>query len=103
MTYCVYIMASRSKTLYIGVTNDLERRVLEHKSGTSAFTKRYSINRLVYYEESPDSLTAIEREKQLKGWLRSKKLALIESANPEWDVLSENCSAGIRDPSLRSG
>ena len=96
-------MASRTKTLYVGMTNDLERRVLEHKSGASAFTKRYNINRLVYYEESPDSLAAIEREKQLKGWLRSRKLALIESANPEGEDLSENWFADRRDPSLRSG
>ena len=103
MTYYAYIMASRTKTLYIGVTNDLERRVMEHKSGASAFTRRYNISRLVYYEESDDSLAAIEREKEIKGWLRSKKLALIESANPEWEDLSENWFAGKGDPSLRSG
>ncbi len=103
MTYYVYVMASRSKTLYIGVTNDLERRVVEHKSGASTFTKRYNISRLVYYEESSDSLAAIEREKQLKGWLRNKKLALIESTNPEWEDLSENWFADRGDPSLRSG
>ena len=96
-------MASRSKTLYIGVTNDLERRVLEHKSGASGFTARYNISSLVYYEESSSSLTAIEREKQLKGWLRNRKLAMIESANPEWDDLSESWFADRRDPSLRSG
>ena len=103
MSYYVYIMASRSKTLYIGVTNDLERRVLEHESGASGFTMRYNINRLVYYEESPDSLAAIEREKQLKGWLRNKKLALIDSANSEWEDLSENWFTDGGDPSLRTG
>ena len=103
MSYYVYIMASRSKTLYIDVTNDLERRVLEHESGASTFTERYNISRLVYYEESADSLSAIEREKQLKGWLRNKKLALIDSANPEWEDFSENWFTDGGDPSLRSG
>ena len=103
MTYYVYVMASRSKTLYVGVTNDLERRVMEHKSGASTFTERYNISRLVYYEESAGSLNAIEREKQLKGWLRSKKVALIESANPEWEDLSENWFSDRADPSLHTG
>ncbi len=76
---------------------------MEHKSGASTFTKRYNINRLVYYEESADSLRAIEREKQLKGWLRNKKLALIESTNPEWEDLSENWFADSGDPSQRAG
>ena len=101
-TYYVYIMASRSKTLYIGVTNDLERRVQEHQAGiTKGFTQKYNVIRLMYYEESNDVQTAIAREKELKGWRRSKKLALIESANPEWDDLSENWFTGQRDPSLR--
>ena len=68
--YFVYIMSSKSKTLYIGVTNDLERRVYEHKNKLiGGFTKRYNINRLMYYEETTDVRTAIEREKQIKGWL----------------------------------
>ncbi|MCH8066145.1 MAG: GIY-YIG nuclease family protein [Chloroflexi bacterium] len=103
-TYYVYIMASRSKTLYIGVTNDLERRVQEHQAGiTKGFTQKYNVIRLMYYEESNDVQTAIAREKELKGWRRSKKLALIESANPEWDDLSEHWFTEERDPSLRSG
>ena len=103
-TYYVYIMASRSKTLYIGVTNDLERRVREHQTGaTRGFTQKYNVHRLLYYEESSDVQAAIAREKQLKGWRRSKKLALIESANPEWDHLSEHWFTGQRDPSLLSG
>ncbi|MCH8949663.1 MAG: GIY-YIG nuclease family protein [Chloroflexi bacterium] len=103
-TYYVYIMASRSKTLYIGVTNDLERRVREHQTGAlGGFTQKYNVHRLIYYEESNDVQAAIAREKQLKGWRRSKKLALIESANPEWDDLSENWFTGQRDPSMLSG
>ncbi len=78
----VYIMASRTKRLYVGVTNNLERRVYEHKNHLSAFTARYRMERLVYYEETGDVSAAIEREKQLKGWLRARKVALIESLNP---------------------
>ena len=101
--YFVYIMGSRSKTLYVGVTNDLERRVCEHKQGLVAgFTSRYRVTRLVYYEETSDVAAAIEREKQIKGWLRSKKVALIESMNPEWDDLSDRWYTGQRDSSLRS-
>jgi putative endonuclease len=72
------------------VTNDLIRRVYEHKQGIgSTFTSKYRISRLVYYETCADVREAIAREKQIKGWLRSKKIALIESANPEWNDLSE--------------
>ena len=88
--YYVYIMTNRSGTLYIGVTNDLERRVLEHKSGEgSGFTKRCKLDRLVYFEETSDVLDAIAREKQLKGWLRRRKVALIAVQNPLWRDLSE--------------
>jgi putative endonuclease len=77
-------------TLYTGVTNNLERRVYEHKHGLSdGFTKRYNVARLVYYEATDDVESAIEREKQIKGWLRRKKVALIESVNPEWRVLGD--------------
>ena len=87
--YYVYIMASRGRTLYVGVTNDLERRVFEHKEGlTASFTAKYNISKLVYFEDTNDVRSAIEREKQLKGWRRSKKVALVESANPEWKDLS---------------
>lgn len=87
-TYWVYIMASRSRVLYIGVTNDLERRVDEHKQGmTPGFTQRYRINRLVYREEFADIRDAIAREKQIKGWVRSRKIQLIEERNPVWDDL----------------
>jgi putative endonuclease len=82
-------MSSKSRTLYTGVTDNLERRVYQHKNKLlPGFSKRYNISRLVYYETSRDVRAAISREKQLKGWLRSKKVALIESVNPPWDDLS---------------
>jgi putative endonuclease len=88
--YYVYIMSNRSRTLYTGMTDDLSWRVYEHKdkAGTG-FTKRYRITRLVYYEITDDVQAAIQREKQIKGWLRRKKIALIETTNPEWKDLSE--------------
>ena len=87
--YFVYIMANISRTLYIGMTNDLERRVYEHRAKLiPGFTKRYNITLLVYFESFPDPGSAIAREKELKGWLRAKKVALIESMNPEWKDLS---------------
>jgi putative endonuclease len=93
--YFVYIMASRSRVLYVGITGALARRVYEHKyKAAPGFTCRYNVNRLVYYEATPDVRAAIAREKQIKGWLRSKKIALIESANPEWRDLSEAWAAG---------
>jgi putative endonuclease len=89
-TYYVYILASSSGTLYTGVTNDLFRRVYEHKQKlVDGFTKKYDVNRLVYYEETHDVNSALLREKQIKGWLRKKKIALIESMNPKWEDLSE--------------
>jgi putative endonuclease len=88
--YWVYIMASKSRTLYVGVTNDLTRRVYQHKAQRiEGFTKRYNITRLVYFEETPDVRAAIEREKSIKGWLRQKKVELIESLNPDWHDLAE--------------
>ena len=77
------MLASLSGTLYIGITNDLERRVYEHKHGlTPGFTSKYNVNRLVYYEEFPGPGEATARERQLKGWTRAKKIALIERFNP---------------------
>ncbi len=82
-TYYVYLLTSRTGTLYIGVTNNLQRRVLEHRSGTDrGFTARYTVDRLIYYETFTQILDAISREKQLKGWKRTKKLALARQANP---------------------
>ena len=85
--YAVYILASRSRRLYIGVTNNLEYRVTQHRLLLHGFTARYRITRLVYCEFTEDVSAAIAREKQLKGWLRSRKLALISSCNPTWDDL----------------
>ena len=99
--YYVYILASRSRTLYTGVTNDLNRRVWEHRHGTiPGFTKRYRINRLVHFESTSNVSVAIAREKQIKGWSRAKRIALIESANPTWEDLSEAWEPKA-DPSLR--
>src|SRR5512135_1803487 len=90
-SYFVYIMTNRKKgTLYVGVTNNLLRRVHEHKSKAfDGFTSMYNLVRLVYFEETNDVLAAISREKRIKGWLRAKKLALIEGLNPGWKDLSE--------------
>ena len=89
--YYVYIMSNVSKTLYNRITNDLARRVLEHKFKlTDGFTKKYNVTMLVYFEETNDVNAAIEREKELKGWLRKRKVSLIESMNPEWKDLSSD-------------
>ncbi len=106
--YFVYVMSNRTHVLYIGMTNDLMRRLFENKHKLlSGFTARYSLDRLVYFEETTDVREAIAREKQIKGWLRAKKLALIESANPRWQDLSRSWfdeKKSLRaDPSLRSG
>jgi putative endonuclease len=89
-TYFVYIMTNRSKTLYTGVTGNLMQRVRQHKTGSgSGFTAKYKLDRLVYFERFEDIRNAIEREKQIKGRLRGKKITLIVSANPEWRDLSD--------------
>jgi putative endonuclease len=98
--YYVYIMTNKSRTFYTGVTNNLERRVYEHKHKLiEGFTKRYNITLLVYYEAGIDIREAIAREKQIKDWRREKKIALIESMNPEWNDLSAEWK---EDFSLRS-
>ncbi len=87
----VYIMTNKSRTLYVGVTNDLQGRIYVHKNKLNeGFTKKYNITRLAYYEEYADSYSAITREKQIKGLLRKKKIALIESMNPQWEDLAED-------------
>ncbi len=88
--YYVYIVTNGwNRVLYTGVTNDLERRVYEHKNKVmEGFTERYNAGKLVFYETCGDVNSAITREKQIKGWLRKKKVALIESVNPEWKDLS---------------
>ena len=87
--YCVYIMANAHNTvLYIGVTNDLQRRVLEHKEGKGGgFTKKYNVTKLVYFEYGDDVNAAIAREKQIKAGSRQKKVDLINSMNAEWNDL----------------
>jgi putative endonuclease len=88
--FWVYILSSKSRHIYTGVTNNLGRRVLEHKAGqTEGFTQRYRINRLVYYEQFRYVGNAIDREKQIKGLDRAKRVALIEGMNPTWEDLSE--------------
>jgi putative endonuclease len=86
-------MTNKSKTLYTGVTNNLQRRVYEHKEKIfKGFTAKYNITKLVYFEILNDINSAIRREKQIKGWLRKKKIDLIETTNPEWKDLSEEWS-----------
>jgi putative endonuclease len=89
-TFHVYIMANEARTIYIGVTSDLERRVWQHKTGAvPGFTSKYRLTNLVYISEDFDSAgDAISWEKQLKGWRRAKKLALISGQNPTWDDLA---------------
>jgi putative endonuclease len=94
--YYVYIMTTKNNTtLYTGVTNDLMRRAHEHKNHLIyGFSRRYNTERLVYYEVSEDINSAIAREKQIKSWLRKKKVALIESMNPEWHDLYDKLMEG---------
>jgi putative endonuclease len=103
--FYVYIMSNMARTLYIGVTNNVYRRVAQHRSGSgSLFTARYGVTRLVYVESTPDIEAAIAREKQLKRWRRERKIELIEALNPGWrDLYVEWGWDGETDPSLRSG
>ena len=91
--YHVYILASSSRDLYVGVTNDLARRVGLHRAGKSRYTRENGIRRLVYVETTNDVNAAIAREKQLKGWRRDRKIELIKSLNPAWDDLAEGWPA----------
>ena len=85
----MYILTNGSRTLYVGVTNDIVRRIYEHKHKmVDGFTKKYNLTYLAYYDETTDVMSAIEREKQIKGWRRSKKIELIESVNPNWRDLA---------------
>ena len=87
--YYIYILTNKNnKVLYTGVTNNLKRRLNEHKNKlVEGFTKKYNVNKLVYFEETKDVNEAIAREKEIKGWRRSKKVALIESVNPAWNAI----------------
>jgi len=83
--FYVYILASRSRVLYTGVTRDLIRRIHQHRLGLApGFTQQYHVNRLVYFEETPTARSAFDRERQIKGWSREKKLRLIDSTNAGW-------------------
>ncbi|MEM1117468.1 MAG: GIY-YIG nuclease family protein [Bacteroidota bacterium] len=89
-SYWTYILASRTRVLYVGVTNDLARRVAEHRLGAGgAFTKRYNVHRLAYAEEHADPRDAIRREKEINGWRRARKVALIEAGNSVWRDLAD--------------
>ena len=89
--YYVYIMTNKSGTLYVGMTNNMQKRVYEHKEKlVEGFTKKYNIDRLLYFETFGDVPSAIAREKTIKGWLRRKKVDLIEATNPGWSDLSED-------------
>ncbi len=89
-SYCVYLLTNwNNKVVYVGVTNDLERRVYEHKNKLiKGFTEKYNLNKLVYFEETQDVYAAIAREKEIKKWRREKKNELVNRANPVWDDLS---------------
>jgi putative endonuclease len=91
--YFVYILASPSRTLYTGVTNDVVKRLHQHRAGRgSRFSAKYRVSRLVYVEETTDIIAAIAREKQIKSWTRAKKVALIESVNSAWADLNQDLS-----------
>ena len=97
-TYYVYIMSSGRRTLYVGVTGDLLRRVHEHRNKLiEGFTKQYNVTHLVYFEVFHDVYDAIAREKQIKRWSRAKKIALIRSTNPKWKDLSPGATIAHRD------
>lgn len=113
--YFVYLLSSKSRRICTGGTGDIFRRVMQHKRGDiEGFTQQYKINRLVFYQEFQYVRDAIRRETTIKGWLRAKKIALIERENPTWEDLADDCGkplpklnlppAGEKaDPSLRSG
>lgn len=92
--YYVYILANQERTIYTGITNNLERRLWEHRNGhTPGFASEHGCDMVVHIEVFPDVNDAIAREKQIKGWRRSKKIALIEAENPDWQDLSERWSS----------
>jgi len=96
--YYVYILSSKKKVLYVGLTDVLARRIYEHKLGlVEGFTKRYNINKLVYYESQPDLQSAIKREKQLKNWHRQWKINLIEEKNIDWKDLYPEISDPVKN------
>jgi putative endonuclease len=102
--YFVYILSSLSGTLYVGLTDDLRHRVTQHKSGTfDSFTKKYKVDRLMYFETYTESKVAATREIQIKKWRREKKIALFATSNPRWEDLTPEIFQTIGVPRLRSG
>jgi len=103
--FYVYIMANKTNSvLYIGVTNNLERRALEHRNGLiEGFTQKYNLKKLVYFEIAPDAISAIRREKQLKNWHRDWKFNLISVINPNFEDLYQKFLNGLGDPETSSG
>jgi putative endonuclease len=99
--YYVYIMASQRRVLYVGITSHIEHRVFQHKAhALGGFTAKYNVTNLVYFERYSSVIQAIQREKELKGWRREKKIALIESSNPKWRDLSHGWYQPTRLPAL---
>ena len=95
--YFVYILSSKSKVLYVGMSDDISRRIFEHKKElVEGFTKRYNVNKLVYYESHPELKSAVKREKQLKNWHRQWKINLIESVNKDWKDLYPEISDPVK-------
>jgi putative endonuclease len=104
--YYVYVLASKSRVLYVGSTSNLSRRVYQHLHGLiPGFTSSYRVNRLVWWDSTPNARAAVAREREIKSWRREKKVSLIESLNPGWVDLCTSWSSDTRgqDPSLRSG
>jgi putative endonuclease len=106
--YCVYILSSSTRVLYVGCTSDLNRRMFQHKHGLlPGFTKRYRVTRLVWYDCTPNVAAAVAREREIKGWSREKKIRLIEATNRGWLDLAADWFPDMREqgpsPSLRSG
>ena len=94
-TYWVYIMTGASRALYIGMTGNLVQRVWQHKNKeVEGFTKRYNLTQLVYYESTHDVMAALEREKQLKGWMRARNRAIVSQFNPSWRDLADEVLGG---------
>jgi putative endonuclease len=106
LAYFVYILASKSGVLYVGSTSDLARRMYQHRHGLiPGFTKQYRVNRLVWYELTPNARAAVEMEREIKSWRREKKVELIEAMNPSWHDLAVDWlpESDGQVPSLRSG
>ena len=97
-TYFTYILSNKNRRLYIGMTNDLNRRLEEHRTGTKGFASSYKMTKHVYYETFDGPIAALERERILKKWRREKKIQLIEGSNPQWDELVVEVQSGISHP-----